>query len=66
MEHLDKGELVLDGLAFEYCLKYFQRECSKYWDALGVAEPSHLKVFGHLLFSPERVAAIPIRDSPEG
>lgn len=48
---LGQGELVLNGTAFEVCLRHFQRECSKYWLALGVAEPSHLKVFGHLLFS---------------
>lgn len=48
---LGKGELVLNASAFEYCLTYFQRECPKYWGELGVAEPSHLKIFGHLLYS---------------
>lgn len=48
---MNKGELVLNDAYLEICLQYFQRECSKYWNALGVAEPSHLKVFGHLLYS---------------
>jgi hypothetical protein len=46
-----RGELMINGHNLDHCLRFFQRECLKYWNAFGIDEPSHLKVFGHLLYS---------------
>lgn len=42
---------IVDDEALEFCLRHFRQNCLKYWKSLGVAEPSHLKTFGYLLYS---------------
>ncbi len=45
------GPLIIEDQGFDLAIQLFQRNCNKYWQGLGVETPSHLKVFGHLLFA---------------
>lgn len=41
---------VLDTASLRRVVDNFQENCVQYWAELGVAAPSHLKIFGHLLY----------------
>ena len=45
------GSLVTNDKVMVSAIERFQRDCMPYWSSLQVDSPSHLKVFGHLLFS---------------
>lgn len=45
------GPLIMNDDAFDVATAAFSRNCRNYWRNLGVDDPSHLKIFGHLLYS---------------
>ena len=45
-----RGDLVLNEENLDRCILYFQKTCLPYWESLKIKEPSHLKVFGYLLY----------------
>ena len=48
MEH---DSWFVDFDALRLALEHFQKNCISFWTSLGVEDPSHLKIFGHLLYS---------------
>jgi hypothetical protein len=45
------GDILTNQSNMDKAIERFQTECEVYWSTLQVDSPSHLKVFGHLLYS---------------